>query len=784
MRRDLVPLALLVALLARGAVAGDQVDLQVRGNEKVDGTLRPANEHETFVVDAPRDASITVSVKKKGDGAPVPKFDVLDGAQQLVTQGVVSGSGAKLSRFVAPKSDSFRFRVAGDDVLDGDYQFKLKMTPKTAWSLRPADPLGAGATTDFAFAAPLGSTADLAFLAAAGSPLAPRMVSVDGPSGFHHDFDGTGVTAFAHRVAGLALGATGEYVVHLRNDGAAEGKWLVAVKVTAPKLAKTGVDIRDTALTGGFGGADRVFGRVVDRTGALIDPTDDGGPLDGSSVSVPADAMTTPAVIALQSSDTFFVDDTNHPAGLAIQLTPAGTVFAVPVTVTVPFDPQAFDDPATELTIYIQDSETGALEAVPRTSLVIDTVANTVSFPTSHFSRFQGVSPKPRPVKGTFAQLELRGAALQGSGGAVGFGLSVVQGFKGPRTNNGFQRGIDNRSVSYGATTIGHTGVGSSQDFGVLTVVSDEVVTMDSSISGSTLFVRGRDPDVLIQPPTKQSQIGVSASVLLRLAKGAPTRKNLAGSWSATVLEFGLAKDQSGAVRRGIAGRRTQLTFGLDGSVRASKTVTQLANAAADGSWQQKTDRRSPPPGTFTLNKSTVTLDMAIGAFALSTSVDLLPVLRGDVLVGVADAVVGSDQDADAAMIRLVVLVREGSGASPALLEGRSLFSSIGLLPLSPGGNSQDVVFLSDDGIAVHDGAQSVRFAGRRAQSRHDGTGGVIYDGIDYDVSGSYRVLPNGAYSESAQITAGAVAPRGGFFMTSRFGPPFFTIGFGVPAPP
>jgi len=50
------------------------------------------------------------------------------------------------------------------------------------------------------------------------------------------------------------------------------------------KIAKTNVDIRDTALTGSFSAADRVFGRVVDGSGALLDPLDDGGPLDGVSV--------------------------------------------------------------------------------------------------------------------------------------------------------------------------------------------------------------------------------------------------------------------------------------------------------------------------------------------------------------------------------------------------------------------------------------------------------------------------------------------------------------------
>lgn len=772
-----------VMVLAGAAAAQDDVDLQVRGNEKVDGTLRPAGERESFLLDAPRGAVVTASVKKRGSGGPVPTLEVLDSADAVIVAGAADAKGAKLARFAMPSSDRFRLRVAGDGALDGDYQFKVKMKFQTSWKQVSEDPLAAGASTALAFSAPASATADLTFLAAPGSPLAPRIVALDGPAGFHRDFDDAGLTPFRHRLDDVVLGGAGDYTLTLRNDAAADGDWIATVKLAVPKARRVSVDIRDGALTGAFSEDACVYGRVVDTPGGLVDPADDEGPLGGASVNVPADALATPAVIAIQVSDTFFVDDTNHAAGLAVRLTPEGAVFDKPVTVTLPFDPQAFDDPASELTIFVEDSATGELEEIPRASLVIDTAASTVSFPTSHFSRFQGVSPRPRFLRGTFLQVELLGQALAGASGQISVGLSRIHGFEGQRTGNAFRRDPALISLGYGPNGISFDpGQASDPEFGTINVADDERISMDYPGGGALRFVRGREADALLEPPSPQDPFG-STSVLLRIAKGAPTRANLAGPWNASVIEFRADRDAQGAVRLGAASRTATLSFGLDGTVRASKAYASIHSAGADGRWTRAVTKAPPPPGTYAPNKALVTLDLDFGGDA-ATSVSLVPVLRGDVLVGTASFVEPGQQGIASAGIRLVVLVRGASGASSLGLRGRSLYSAFTASPVPGSGGGQDLWFLADDFGVAHDGKRGVRFSGSRVGSIHDALGGQQRTNESLDVTGSYSVGADGTYRETAFGGFGAVAPRGGFFLVTRPATPQVSLGFGVTAPP
>ena len=765
------------------SLAADDVDLQVRGNELIDGTLRPAAERETFIVDAPLGATITASVKLVGVGGPVPGIDLLDGGSVLITQATASATGAKLNKHAVTKSDLLRLRVAGDGALDGDYQFKVKMTTRRAWGERAAAPLAAGATAQSKFAAGAGATADVALAPDKGSAFGARIVSIDGPSGFHLDVDDSGVYGTRHRIARVPLGAAGDYTVQLRNDGAAAGAWVIGVKLAVQKVSKTTVNIADSALTGAFGDDATVFGRIVNPAGALIDPPDTGGPLDGASVSVPPGAMATPTVIAIQSSQTFFVDDTNHAAGIAISLTPSGTRFATPVTVTVPFDPQSFDDPLNELSIYIENTETGELEAVPRSLLVIDTVGNTVSFPTSHFSRFQGTSPRPRAVKGTFVQLEIGGTAIGGFGGNIVFGLTRVNALKGARTGNGFSRDLDRRGMVFGPTELGYFNSKGATDFGTLDVESDQVVTMQSTNDGPIRLVRGRAADVLIQPPGALGQ-GPSASVLLRIAKGAATPANLAGDWNAEIFEFVGSHDAGGAVVLETTGQNLRMRFGLDGSVVASNVATHVVSAGATGTWQVREDFTPPAPGVLTIAQGRLSLSMQLGNSKLITEMPLVPVLSGDALVGVADAFTGSEKTSDAVALRMIVLVRVPVIAGPLALAGTSLFSSFGLVPIDRAGASQDLRFTAEDVFAQRDGVRALTVRGQRLTQGHDANGDPVSASVPVDDVGTYTVGRDGVYREFSPPGLGAVAPRSGFYVTTRFVGPLLSIGFGVVAPP
>ena len=125
---------------------------------------------------------------------------------------------------------------------------------------------------------------------------------------------------------------------------------------------------------------------------------------------IPAGSLPSATLIGITEAEQFVVGEEVNPAGQAVAFTPAGTTFDPPAQITAPYDPQAFDDPALELTqVVVEDPETGTQETIPVTS--VDTGAQTVTYPTSHFSRFQPISPKPRSLRGLFTEIELVAAA-------------------------------------------------------------------------------------------------------------------------------------------------------------------------------------------------------------------------------------------------------------------------------------------------------------------------------------------------------------------------------------
>jgi hypothetical protein len=775
---------LLLVLAAWPVRAEDDVDLQVRGNEKVDGTIRPADEGERFPYAAPRGALLSASVKRKGTGGPTPILEVLDAGFGVIATGTPTPTGAKLTKYEFLTSSLHRVRIAGDGAKDGDYQLKLKASPRLAWDEKAGGDVGPGAMGQFSFAAPAGAKAAFTLAAAKHSAFVPHLLAVDGPNGFHFVFPAPASAAPRQRVANVPLGATGEYVVHFQNDGASAGGWTMGVKLAASRITKVSVDIRDDALGGTFAEGAQAFGRIIDGAGGLVDPSSVGGVLTGTSVSVDEESLPSASVIAISASDTFFVDDANHPAGVAIKLTPAGTQFAKPVTVTVPFDPQAFDDPLTELTIYIQDSETGALEAVPQNQLVIDTDAATVSFPTSHFSRFQGTSPKDRPVKGTFAHLEIGGRPLPMFGGSVVFGLSRVDALKGPRTGNSVTRTNGRRAIAYSPSNIGYSPAPMTTETGTIQIVDDSTVMLSGLTGGPSKFRRGRSPDVLIEQPATAAA-GATLSLVLRVAQGTPTLSNLAGDWQYVTYEVTAGKDAGGATLLTTSGQRGRLNFGLDGVVKASNVATRTATAGEPGEWRELVGTEEPANGSLLAGQGRLTLQMQLGDSGLISSMDLVPVLKGEVLVGVTDAVEGSSQSPSGVALRMAVLVRKAKSAGPAALGTRNFFSSVGVLPIDRPGATQDFGYYGDDLVIGRNGRGGSHLLGARVASGHDANGAPqVFAPVIVDKDAKYSLQKDGLYRETAPLDVGAFAPRAGFYVVTEFAGLSYSLGFGVVAPP
>jgi hypothetical protein len=567
------------------------------------------------------------------------------------------------------------------------------------------------------------------------------------------------------------------------------------VALAVSRVRKTNVDIRDSSLTGAFGGAQLVFGRVVDDLGGPVDPGATGGPLAGASISVPPDALADPAVIAITTADTFFVGDDDHPAGIAVAFSPSGTTFAQDVTVTIPFDLQSYDDPANEMTIYVEDGLTGSLSPAAK-PYTFDLANGSVSFQTSHFSRFQGTSQRDRPCRGEYLQIEVGGAPSDSFGGEVRAGLHAVTflrtapGGKTPvRTGNRYTMDIDRRVVRYLPGAAGSVTWAPLQfsDSGTIDVTNDETIAVAAFALTPFKYLRGRNEDVLLISGAGSG--GGSVSALLRRARGRPTRLTLAGSWQAFAYEFDAVEASTGVALRHL-GRAARLAVGRDGTVRATSATTVVAAMGPSGGWETKRFGGGVAPGTFSIgtdvtDHSYVDLDLGLGGEGSPSVTRLYPVLKGEMLIGIGGAAQGPEQDPSAAFTRAVVLVRAAEHATPRLLEGRSIQSSFGFAPLLGLAARQDISWRSEDVIVLRDGAKSLTANGISGAATHAPSTGAPQAATNpISVEGSYKVFPDGTYAATGYAEVGAVTGRSGFYVTARFGDALFALGFGTVARP
>jgi hypothetical protein len=804
-----VAASMVVVAAAVCASAADQVDLQIRGNERVSGTLYPSDERETFLVDVPRGARVTARVFRTEASAAAPVLSLIDRDAATVVEAVRDSLGARLTRHLIAESDRFGLRVESDGTYDGDYQFTLSVAPQRIWSQKPGDELAAGAETTFPFAAPAGSTVDVTLMPAPRSSFVPRIVEITGPDGFVAAVDGAGATPRRHGVRGVLLAEFGEHLVRIRNDGSTSGAFSIVARVVPPRLARSGtLDISDETLTNSrFDGDSRVFGRVLDAKGGLLfDLGDTQSPIAGASVSVPANAVSSPQIFAVQSSDDIGArfdpgNGSNHQlAGPTIRFLPEGKAFLGSVTVTIPYDPANFDDPVSQISITTEDPVTKLPVLVPG-PYVVDTVKHTVSYSAAHFSRFQPASALARPLRGQFVLLEM-GGRLTAGGGRATLSLSAIRAFPGVlRVVGGFDRAFPRRSIVWGPSAVAWNEVPPPVDPGVVTVNADDDVVMDDALDGAVNFTRGRNPDVLIRRPDGDSA-GALVSVLLRRAKGLPTPSNLAGDWSAFVLEasarvFPSSVGGDNDVDLSMGGQVLDLSIGRDGRVTARSSVKfgAVADDRADGEgvgrwfFDQNGSRTPPKPGSISYpgdGTNTIRLTMPLGFRTdQASTVVLHPVLRGDLLVGVAD---NSDQPVVVGPLeRLVVLARaRGDRKRLPVLEGVSDFAAFGVAAIDLAGPPpvQDFNFFADDLVATHEADFDVSYAGRRDSYVRDALGAPFFaSDPNLAADGRYFVDLDGGYRVTTPPFVGAVLLRPNAYLATRFSKGSMSLGFGVLRP-
>jgi hypothetical protein len=113
---------------------------------------------------------------------------------------------------------------------------------------------------------------------------------------------------------------------------------------------------------------------------------------DGTGVSVPAGALTQSTVITILGDPDAITLSDDVPVGPSYRFGPEGTTFALPVNVTLAYDPGKLPMGGTASDVEIMTAPLGSSAFVALTTSIVD--ATHVSATTTHFSRFVATAKK------------------------------------------------------------------------------------------------------------------------------------------------------------------------------------------------------------------------------------------------------------------------------------------------------------------------------------------------------------------------------------------------------
>ena len=137
-----------------------------------------------------------------------------------------------------------------------------------------------------------------------------------------------------------------------------------------------------------------LFSQPVGPGGETIVIEDDGGPLHGIEVEIPANALSEPVPIVISELSTVpSLPDGVTGFSVPINLGPDGIDFCRPVTIKIPYTQQDLDDAGLngpeELRVFWYDDENASWKEVP--VIEIDTDSKLLVVETNHFSTYQTV---------------------------------------------------------------------------------------------------------------------------------------------------------------------------------------------------------------------------------------------------------------------------------------------------------------------------------------------------------------------------------------------------------
>ncbi len=374
------------------AHAGGVIDVTVNNRAVVSGTLDPASELESFTLDVPEGALVTMVARGIRTSVDVSVSD--PNGDPIVLQGTLSNrAGIRATRAPVSISGTYRFDVRARGAFRaGNYSLRVSYTlPRVV----PIEGDVVGGLAFVQFAAEKGTVATFDVRSRVRGE-GVRLDRVEGPDGFSMPLPAPPRDpAPRHTVRRMTLPESGTYRIFIASsipDLTVSGR----VRLRAPRTPSR-LDVRESSRRGGVGDR-RIVSRRLDATGGSVDvPRLDpdqlvGVDMSATVVSVPESTIAEPMLFTIATDDDIVQQQGFEPAGVAVTLDAEGAPFAKDVTVTLPFDVGAFPE-GVESVGLLKREDDGSITTLALSPDQIDEEKGTVTFPTARFSTFQVYRP-------------------------------------------------------------------------------------------------------------------------------------------------------------------------------------------------------------------------------------------------------------------------------------------------------------------------------------------------------------------------------------------------------
>ena len=395
-------LAVAAAFVVSAGVASADLEADLANGDRVTGTISPRTEVESFRFDLPAGSRLSVSARPKSVRArpfpPAVSLELRDPDRRYMADVAEQrGRSASIKGLEITRTGTYTLELRGDGFDVGDYRLSVKWKPIRKWKFKELSLADGGA--DIPFSGDRDALLRFDFRAAKKSAAEPWATQIlDDEQNVLFQFEAP--TGPRHKLKETRLIRTGDFVLRVvdrQGNGAARG----VLQLKPPRSGRRSVGLTVNDLGVVPDDIDVVATLLADAGGAQGSGEGSRDP-DADRIALAVDEGVFKKLVALQIGFAPAMISPPQtgllPAGRTIYAGPDGVVFPQTLTLTIPFDVEAFPTGTAALRVVRRDPS-GSYLTLPAGNIQVDGAAGTLTFPAGRTGTYAAhrLVPAPQP---------------------------------------------------------------------------------------------------------------------------------------------------------------------------------------------------------------------------------------------------------------------------------------------------------------------------------------------------------------------------------------------------